>query len=469
MRILVILLCLFFAPPAAAQEAITPHSEAQIKLSFAPLVKKVAPAVVNIYTKRTVATGFRHPFADDPFFGQFFRDQDFGGSMRRQIEGALGSGVIIKPEGLVVTNAHVIRGAEVITVILSDGREYDADVILSEEASDIALLRLQEKGLSLPFVSLKPSESLEVGDLVLAIGNPFGVGQTVTSGIVSAQGRSSLDINDFNFFIQTDAAINPGNSGGPLVDMTGAVVGINTAIYSRSGGSMGIGFAIPSEMVESVLAAVDSGQTAEGGVLRPWAGVEAQDMTADIALSLGLDKPAGALISALHPASPFATAGLKVGDVVLSVNGRTVRDAAELKFRMATLAIGQRVTIEALQQAERKTVEVDVIAPPDEPPRAELILEGRHALDGATIARINPAVSVELGLDGEEEGVVVLSAPRGSIAARFVAPGDILREINGVAIRAPTDVEAALSKAGPQGGFAITITGQGGTRQIFVR
>lgn len=458
--------------PAYAQgeaETQLPQSREHMKLSFAPLVKKVAPAVVNIYTKRNVATGFRHPFADDPFFGQFFRDEAFGGGMRKQIEGSLGSGVILTAEGLVVTNAHVIRGADVITVGLSDGREFDATVALSDDASDLALLRIHEKGVSLPFVTLKASESLEVGDLVLAIGNPFGVGQTVTSGIVSAQGRSSLDINDFNFFIQTDAAINPGNSGGPLVDMAGNVVGINTAIYSRSGGSMGIGFAIPAEMVESVLAAESAGQVGKTGVLRPWLGAGAQDVTAEIAASLGLEKPTGALLSELHSASPFQKAGLKVGDIILMVNNKTVKGAAELKFRMATIPIGQEADVEVFRAGEILRVKVSAIAPPNDPPREELELKGKHALNGAIVANLNPAVAVELGLSGDEEGVIVTQVRRGSVAARFLSAGVIIREINGHEIKMPSEIEAALKEEIPQGGLLIVLEVNGRTSQIYVR
>ncbi|MBI1300285.1 MAG: Do family serine endopeptidase [Alphaproteobacteria bacterium] len=430
-----------------AQERSVPDTPAQIQLSYAPIVKQVAPAVVNIYTKRTVATGFSNPFANDPFFGQFFDRGFFGGPMRERVESSLGSGVILSEDGLVVTNAHVVKGAEEITVVLSDGNEYQAALSLSDEASDLALLRIQETGITFPHVTMKPSETLEVGDLVLAIGNPFGVGQTVTSGIVSAQGRSSLNINDFNFFIQTDAAINPGNSGGPLVAMDGKVVGINTAIYSRTGGSHGIGFSIPSEMVASVVAAELSGQRGDRGVVRPWLGVEAQDMTSDIAMSLGLDRPQGALVSALHSASPFKKAGVNVGDVIVAIKDTEIRSASELKFRFATVPIGQSTDVEILRDGEKSVVQVKAIAPPDDPPRNEVTLQGEHALRGVTIGNINPAVYVELGLRGEEEGVVVLTVPQGSYASRVIRPGDILLEINSTKIKTPNEVEKALSQS----------------------
>jgi serine protease Do len=415
-----------------------------------------------------------HPFFNDPFFSPFFRDDVFGGQIRRQLENALGSGVIVESDGLVVTNAHVVKEADEITVALNDGREFGARLLLVDEPSDLALLRMEIKeGELLPFAPLKPSESLEVGDLVLAIGNPFGVGQTVTSGIVSAQARSSLDINDFNFFIQTDAAINPGNSGGALVALDGGVVGINTAIYSRDGGSLGIGFAIPSEMVASVIAAADAGQGAsQGGVariVRPWVGVRVQNVTSEIAESLGMDRPRGALVAELHTASPLRKAGVRVGDVVLAVNGKAIRDSSEMKFRMATVPLGDKAAVEIMRAGKHMNVQVEAIAPPDDPPREDRVLEGRHPLNGVKIANLNPAVEVELGLSLDAEGVVVLSAPASGRMIRFLSPGDLLLEINGRKIKRPGDVEAAL-KAGDSGqGWMFLINSRGRIQRIVIR
>ena len=445
-----------------------PQNGAELKLSFAPLVKKVAPAVVNIYSKRSaIPQGFRHPFLDDPIFGKLFGGDLFGGRMRKHVESALGSGVIVTQDGLVVTNEHVIRGSREIKIVLNDGNEYDAEVILSDAASDLALLRVSEPNVDLPFVTLKPSESLEVGDLVLAIGNPFGVGQTVTSGIVSAQGRSSLDINDFNFFIQTDAAINPGNSGGPLVAMDGKVVGINTAIYSRSGGSLGIGFAIPSEMVASVIAASINGQTGERGIIRPWVGVQAQDVTPEIAQNLGLESPNGALVSQLHSASPFSKAGIKVGDVVKSINDKDIKSAAELKFRIATVPIGKESKVEYFRKGKIFKSDVKTIAPPEEPSRDEITLNGSHVLKGVVVSNLNPAVSVELGLAGEEEGVVVMQAPRIGFF-RTVSAGDILMEINGRKISKTSDVEVALAAPRNSGPYLI-VKSNGRINRLYLR
>lgn len=428
---LTLMLCPPFMVDSFAEEVKTlPADQATINLSFAPLVKQVSPAVVNIYTTRTITKRYGHPFMDDPFFRQFFGDMPGlgqGGSVRRQVEGALGSGVIVNPEGLVVTNSHVVEGADEIKVVLADGREFEARLTLKDAPSDVALLRIENKPAALPFAPLRSSEDLEVGDLVLAIGNPFGVGQTVTSGIISAVARSSLNINDYNFFIQTDAAINPGNSGGPLVAMDGGVVGINTAIFSQSGGSLGIGFAIPSEMVQSVIAAEASGRK---GVIRPWLGVEANTVTSEIAESLGLEKPRGTLISGLHGDSPLKKAGVKIGDVLLTLNGHEIRDPSEMKFRMATVKIGETATINYLRQGKIKEAKVVAMAPPENPPRDETTLDN-GIFQGVTVSNINPAVVVEMGLeDSETEGVIVKNISGRSYAARILRSGDIVLSLN---------------------------------------
>lgn len=468
-RILLLFLVLSIPFCAQAQERIVPQEKEQITLSFAPLVKRVAPAVVNIYTKRVVAGGYRHPFMDDPFFGNFFRDDLFGG-MRQQVENSLGSGVIVEKDGLVVTNSHVVRGAELISVVLADGQEFEADLVLDDPPSDLAILKIKAgDGQVFPFAALRSSEALEVGDLVLAIGNPFGVGQTVTSGIVSAQGRSSLDINDYNFFIQTDAAINPGNSGGALVAMDGGVVGINTAIYSRSGGSMGIGFAIPSEMAANVLASAKNGAKSTHGVVRSWWGVQVQDVTQDIAVSLGMEKASGALVSRLHAASPMAKAGVKVGDVIMGVNGHDIKNAGEMKFRMATVLIGDQAQIKVLRAGKVMDFALVGIAAPDVPPRAEVTIGKGSLLAGATLANINPAVVAELGADVESEGVVVLRVERVSAAGRILREGDLLLEINGVKIEKTADVENALAQQNPLGGLGLVLSRNGRISNILIR
>ena len=404
----------------------------------------------------------------DPFFDHFFgRSFGFGGIPRQRVESSLGSGAIIDEQGLVVTNAHVIKGADEITVVLSDGREFEADKIIVDDASDLAVLRIDPKDEELPFITLKPSETLEVGDLVLAIGNPFGVGQTVTSGIVSAQARSSLNINDFNFFIQTDAAINPGNSGGPLVAMDGSVVGINTAIYSRDGGSLGIGFAIPSEMVASVVAAAKSGQGNENGIIRPWLGITVQHISPDIADSLDFKRPHGVLIADLQKASPVRQAGIKVGDVVLSINGKELKEPAEMKFRMATIPLGEKATFKVLQGGREKEFEVLAMAPPEDPPREETVITGASPLSGAKVANLNPAVKAELGTH-EEEGVVVLELSRSAQARRIVEAGDVIISINGDEIEDVDDLVKEL-RSGSRRGWEFIISRNGYKRQIMMR
>lgn len=466
---------LFAALPLAAapsralaqDSAQIPADAQQIRLSFAPVVKKVAPAVVSISSKKTV-TARINPFMDDPFFAPFFQ-QGFGSLQRKRVESALGSGVIVSANGLIVTNSHVVRGADEITVTLADGREFEGKVSVSDDASDIALVRIPALDESLPFATLDSGESLEVGDLVIAIGNPFGVGQTVTSGIVSAQARPNLDINDFNFFIQTDAAINPGNSGGPLVDMNGGVVGINTAIYSRDGGSLGIGFAIPAEMVRTVIAAEGKGQTGTGGIARAWLGVRMQDMTSDIARSIGLDRPRGALVAKISRGSPASAAGLRVGDAVLAINDREIANAAELHYRWATVTIGDKADFRIWRQNRMLTVSIPARLAPDNPPRNDTQIKGRSPLSGATVANINPAVASELGLpDDETEGVAILRVDPASTAARLVAKGDILIAINGRKIADVSDVQAALTGSGRRA-LALTLNRDGAVQQIVIR
>lgn len=459
----------FQASVAYAQDRRLPGSNTEMQLSFAPLVEQVAPAVVNITTRRVVARRMLSPFAGDPFFGRFFQDNFFGGQMRRQIENSLGSGVIVDSSGLIVTNAHVVEAAEEITVALADGREFEARLRLRDTASDLAILQIEEPDAELPSVELKPSESLRVGDLVLAIGNPFGVGQTVTSGIVSAQGRSSLDINDFNFFIQTDAAINPGNSGGPLVALDGGVVGINTAIFSRDGGSLGIGFAIPSEMVASVIAAARSGQDGQEGIVRPWLGLGAQNLTADLAETLDIDRPQGVLVAKLHTASPLKDAGLRRGDIIIALNEREVRDAAAFKFRMATIPLGARADVTYIRDGMRKTASILAMAPPNVPPRNEIVLEQATPFQGAKIATINPAVETELDLP-VSDGVAVLEIAPRSPASRLLRRGDVIVSVNGEDVENSDRLDTVLNRLSKNANaWDIVINRQGRERRIVIR
>jgi len=434
-------LALVFGPsgPAEAQTKAVPGSQADVTYSFAPIVRQAAPAVVNVYTSRVVRRQNYPPFFDDPFFRRFFGDPN-SGKRNDQVQNALGSGVIVDPSGLVVTNAHVIEGADEIKVALTDRREFVAEVVLSDERTDLAVLRINEEG-PFPALEFDDSDSLEVGDIVLAIGNPFGVGQTVTSGIVSALSRTQAGVSDYGFFIQTDAAINPGNSGGALVDMKGRVVGINSAIYSRSGGSHGIGFAIPSNMVRQVVASAQNG----GELKRPWFGASLQEVTPDIAESLGMTRPIGVLIGNLHPKGPAKKAGLKTGDVVVAVEGREIFDPNAFRYRLATRTIGTTAELSVISRGKNRAVKLSLVAPPEDPPRDVRDLDGPSPLAGARVANLSPAVADELSIDTEATGVVVMSVIRSSAAQRVgFRPGDTVHEINGEVIDTTEELDGIV-------------------------
>ncbi len=449
-----------FQPVIADKQV--PQAKTQIQLSFAPLVKQTAPAVVNIYTRRIVRKKSRvSPLFQDPFFERFF-DQGFGfGVPRERVQNSLGSGVIVQSDGIIVTNNHVIEGADEITVALADRREYEAELILADKKSDVAVLRIQTNGEDLPTLALAESDELEVGDIVLAIGNPFGVGQTVTSGIVSALARTHAGITDYQFFIQTDAAINPGNSGGALIDHSGRLVGVNTAIYSSSGGSMGIGFAIPVDMVRSVL----EGALGDGKIERPWLGLSGQPVTSEIAKSLELSRPLGVLINNVHKTGPAGQAGVKVGDVVLAVDGREVFEPEGMKFRIATRRIGNTADIKILRGGRVQTIKVKMIVPPEDPPSDKRILKGAHPLRGVTVGNLSPALANELGLPVTFTGVVVTkSAPQRSQVAFAVK--DIVLALNGQQVNSVRQLVEMLEK--PKRSWEMSIRRNGKVRNIRV-
>ncbi|NWG45368.1 MAG: DegQ family serine endoprotease [Alphaproteobacteria bacterium] len=451
-----------FAAPAIAEEARPPASAAEISLSFAPTVKKTAPAVVNVYARRTVVARFRSPFADDPFFGRFLGDRGFG-MPRERVQNSLGSGVIVRADGIIVTNNHVIENGEAFKVVLADRREFDAELVLADARTDLAVLRIDPGTEALPALDFADSDRLEVGDLVLAIGNPFGVGQTVTSGIVSALARTQVGVADYRSFIQTDAAINPGNSGGALVNAAGELIGINTAIYSRSGGSNGIGFAIPANMVQLV---VTSALT-EGRVVRPWFGAETQGVDAALAAALDLPRPSGVLVTAVAEKGPAARAGLRKNDLVTEVAGFEVSDPDALRYRLAVQPLGAPVEIKWLREGKVKTARLSVEAPPEDPPREETQLEGSNPLSGATIANLSPALADELGLPVSARGVIVLRIATPSLAARSLRPGDILRSVNGKEIGTVADAKAAI--AGDPAYWDLVLVRGGNTMRLTGR
>ena len=440
-----------------------PGSRADIAYSFAPLVKRAAPAVVNIYSRRVVQSQAISPLFNDPFFQQFFGNNFGFGVPQERVQNSLGSGVILQPDGLIVTNNHVIKDGDQITVVLSDRREFPARVLLVDERIDLALLKIDPGKTPLPTLPLADSDQIEVGDFVLAIGNPFGVGQTVTSGIVSALARTQVGISDYGFFIQTDAAINPGNSGGPLVTMDGKLAGINTAIYSKSGGSVGIGFAIPANMVASFLAAEHHG----GNLKRPWIGASGQAVGSDMAEALGLDHPTGVIVNEVFPGSPAAQAGIRRGDVIVAVNGKPVEDPGSLRFRLATLDIGGQARLSVLRNRQKTEIAIGLVAPPDTPPAQKTELRGAQPLAGATVANLSPALAEQLQLIGEWRGVVIYQIRRGATALRFgLARGDIIVAVNGKNITTIPDLQAALDSA--DGRWQISFRRDGETRTLQI-
>ena len=423
--ILAAVLCL---TPALSQTA--PKTREAIRLSFAPIVKQAAPAVVNVFSRRVVRTN-ASPFADDPFFRRFFGDRSPFGLSQERVQNSLGSGVIVDPDGLIVTNHHVIQEAQEITVVLSDRREFEARVLRSDERTDLAVLKIDPKGERLPTLEIGDSDTLQVGDLVLAIGNPFGVGQTVTSGIVSGLARTAIGISDFRSFIQTDAAINPGNSGGALVDVDGKLVGINTAIYSRSGGSIGLGFAIPTSMVSAVVEGAKTGKP----IARAWLGATGQPVTAEIAQAVGLDRPRGVLVKEVAADSPAAEAGIRAGDVIVAIAGHEVDDPEDLRFRVATLPAGVPAPLTVWRAGNQQSASATLVTPPETPPRDTQALDGRQPLAGATVSNLNPALDEELSLDATTRGVVINEVQDGSYAQRLgLQKGDLLVSLNGKSV-----------------------------------
>ena len=450
------------AAPAMAQDTV-PTSTQQINLTFAPVVKMVAPAVVNIYTKTVVKQAALSPFFDDPFFKQFFGDDFNFGRSRERIQNALGSGVIVKEDGLVVTNNHVIDQADEIRVVLNDGREFPGKVVSQDEQLDLALVRIDTKGAKLPTLTFRDSDDLEVGDLVLAIGDPFGVGQTVTSGIVSGLARTRTGINDFGFFIQTDAAINPGNSGGALVTTDGKLVGINTAIYSQTGGSVGIGFAIPSNIVRAVVDAEANG----GKLVRPWIGVTGEALSAEIAESLGFAKPGGVVVKELFPGGPADKAGLKPGDVLTAINGRDVQDPQGMAFRLATLPVGNTAKVTVVRKGEQMDLPVELAPAPHEPEPDATWLEGQQPLTGAQVANLSPALSEELSVSGWK-GVVITKIKRGSFARSLgLKPGDIVARVNGTDVDSVKQLRELVGSEHDE--WELAIERDGKTKTLTVR
>lgn len=433
-----LVLAIAISTSAVAQDAkVIPESRQEMQLSFSPLVKQTANAVVNVYAERVVER--RSIFSSDPFFEEFFGQRM---PNRTEKQSSLGSGVIVGRNGVVVTNNHVIEGADDIKVALADGREFPCKVVLKDDRLDLAVMKIEADG---PFdvIPIGDSDAVEVGDLVLAMGNPFGVGQTVTSGIVSALARNQISNGDFGFFIQTDAAINPGNSGGGLINMKGELIGINTAIFSRGGGSNGVGFAIPANLVKVFVASAEGGN---GSFVRPFVGATFEPVTADVAEALGLDRARGALVAAVLPGGPAAAAGMKPGQVVTAVNGIPVEHPDALGYRLTTVGIGHEARVTVSEHGKEHDITLKLDRAPETTPRDERLIEGRNPFAGAVVANLSPRLAEELHMPTSSQGVVVTDINRGSPAARIgLQPRDIVRSVNGITIDSSKTLETAVA------------------------
>ena len=439
---------------AATQERVVPPSPEALRMSYAPIVKRVVPAVVTVSAAKTVEN--QNPLMADPFFRRFFGPQ-FGG---RSEQKSLGSGVIVDPSGLVVTNNHVVDGADQVKVTLADKREFAVEVVLKDPRADLAVLRVKDDTKErFPVIDFGNSDELQVGDVVLAVGNPFGVGQTVTHGIVSAVARTQVGISDYQFFIQTDAAINPGNSGGALIDMAGRLVGINTAIFSRSGGSQGIGFAIPATMVRVVVASARSGGSA---VKRPWLGAKLQALTPELSQAFNLQRPGGVVVASVTEKSPAARSGLRPGDVIVAVANQAVDDPNAFDYRFTTHPLGGKVELGIVRGGKESKVAVALETAPDLP-RDEIVIDARSPFTGAKVANLSPALADELRLESSTEGVAVVDVPDGTLAQQFgFQRGDIVMAVNGAKIAKTGD----LDKAAKASARLWRITIQRGGQQI---
>ncbi len=444
---------------ATAQDRRVPATTTELRLSYAPVVQKVAPSVVNVYAAKIVQN--RNPLMEDPFFRRFFGG-DTGGMPREQVQRSLGSGVIVDPSGLIMTNNHVIEGADEVKVALPDKREFEAEIVLKDARSDLAVLRIKDGRERFAAIELGNSDELQVGDVVLAIGNPFAVGQTVTHGIVSALARTGVGITDYQFFIQTDAAINPGNSGGALVDLGGRLIGLNTAIFSRSGGSQGIGFAIPVNMVKVVVASAKSGGTT---VKRPWLGAKLQAVTPDIAEGLGLKRPTGALVTSVTPASPAARAGLRTGDLIVAIDGQVIEDPNAFDYRFATKPLNGTAQVGITRDGKELRVAIALETAP-ETPRDEIVIRARSPFMGVKVANVSPALAEELRLDATTEGVVVLDVAEGSVAQNLgFQRGDVIAAVNEEKIARTRDLDRVAKDTNRRWSITIIRGGQ----QISVR
>jgi len=447
------------AQAAPSQPLVDATSLAQ---GFRPVVQKALPAVVNISAERVVqASGMQSSPFSNPLF-EFF-GQDFGFNMpQERRENSLGSGVIISPDGYILTNDHVIDSAEEIVVALGDGRELDAEVVGTDSATDIALLKVDASDL--PYLQLGESGDVAVGDIVLAMGNPFGVGQTVTMGIVSATGRGDLNIETYEDFIQTDAAINPGNSGGPLVNVAGDVIGINTAILSRTGGNNGVGFAVPSNVANEVMEQIID----HGEVKRGWLGVTIQNLNADMAEQFNLSEPRGALVGNVDSSGPAGEAGVKTGDVIVGVGGEGIENVSDLQWTIARAGPDSTVDLHIIRDGEEITVPVTLEEREAESARASTGRGSSDALAGVSVDNLTPQIAQQLGLSRGTSGVVVTSVASGSRAAEAgITRGAVIQQVNRRDVNNVNEFNQAVRQAGT-GNVLLLVNSGGNTRFVVI-
>ena len=436
--------------------------------SFAPVVKKVLPSVVTITSARMVKTGFQE--GDDgipPMFRQFFGDPDNGGGHsrmpRQQKEQGLGSGVIVSPNGYILTNNHVVDHATTVTVIMPDKHEYNARVVGADPKTDLAVLKVDAG--SLEPITIGDSDKVQVGDYVLAVGNPFGVGKTVTMGIVSATGRANLGIEDYEDFIQTDASINPGNSGGALVNDRGELIGINTAILANgSEGNQGIGFAVPVGVARKVMDQI----VETGKVTRAYLGVMAQEVTPSIAKAFHEPEVRGALIGDVTPNSPAQKAGLEKGDIILDIDGKPVNSSAELRMHVSLMAPGTKVNVKVFRDGAEKTLPLTLAEMPTETARNEQPENSSEdALEGITVENVTAQTARQLRLPATATGVVVTNVdPAGKAADSGLKRGDVIQEVNHKPVRNTSDFESAMRNA--TDATLLLVNRQGSTMYLAV-
>lgn len=468
-KLSILILALFvFSPstsavPIPAEPLSVPLEKNHLLTSYAPIVKKVAPAVVSISTLQKVNLP-NSLFGNDPFFNFLFggNNPNNGTVPNQRLANPLGSGVIVDPSGIVVTCAHVIEKAEKIIVQLSDNREFEGKVIAKDMQNDLVAIRLEgvSKNSPLPSVPLE-EKNVEVGDLILAIGNPFGVGQTVTNGIVSAIARNVRG----RMLIQTDAPINPGNSGGALISMDGNLIGIPNAILSKTGASLGIGFAIPDALIRILLDSIKSG----GVIIRPWAGIDVQRLTTDLATSLGLQTPQGVLITSLHPSSPARAAGLKQGDVITAINGQYISNPEDFIYRIQSIPLGQEILLNIQRDKQDQQVSFQPIEPPLIPaPDQRRIPQMGDLLTGIEIANLSPAIisKYQLPIGTPEKGVIITDIGNNIMALQLkLNTGDIIEKINQHRVESVADLFETLPSLQHEGSIII----RQGNRRIEVK